>query len=106
MPSGIGTFAIGVGGIGSADGTLSPKGYQQIADIDSASTLDVPSGSSFAIIVAEAADVRYRDDGGELTSSVGMPLAIGFDLHYFGDPTLLRFVGQSPGAIINILYYG
>jgi hypothetical protein len=88
-------------------------GYQQITSLSSSTGLTVPSVDAnglsvkptIAIIVAETAGVRWRDDGTAPTSTVGMPLATGVTLQYDGDLTRIRFIQQSAGAIINISYY-
>lgn len=88
-------------------------GYQQLTSLASATGLTVPrtdvSGLSvrprIAIIVVEGAAVRWRDDGVDPTSSVGMPLAVGVSLQYDGDLTAIKFIQQSPAAAVNISYY-
>jgi hypothetical protein len=87
-------------------------GYQQIT-VNTAKTLTVPTNAPdglnarpvFALIVAEVAGVRWRDDGTAPTASVGMPLAVGVPLQYDGDLTKIQFIQQSAGAIINVSYY-
>ena len=87
-------------------------GYQQLT-VDSAKNLTVPTVSPeglnakpvFAIIVAEGAAVRWRDDNIAPTTTVGMPLAIGVPLQYDGDLNKIRFIQQAGTGIINISYY-
>ena len=87
-------------------------GYQQLT-VDSAKNLTVPLVSpeglnakpTFAIIVAEGAAVRWRDDNTAPTASVGMPLAIGVPLQYDGDLNKIKFIQQAGTGIINISYY-
>jgi hypothetical protein len=88
-------------------------GYQQITSLSGAAALTVPQRTPegmngkpvFALIVAEGAPVRWRDDGTNPTSSVGMPLAIGVPLQYDGDLNKIRFIQQSASATLNISYY-
>jgi hypothetical protein len=88
-------------------------GYQQITSLSSATGLTVPqtnpeglaSKATFALIVAETQNVRWRDDGVNPTASVGMPLAAGVPLQYDGDLTKIRFIEQTASAKINISYY-
>jgi hypothetical protein len=88
-------------------------GYQQITDLSAATALTIPTltpdGSyqkpTFALIIAEGAAVRWRDDGVSPTASVGMPLAIGVPLQYDGDLTKIRFIEQVGTAKLNISYY-
>jgi hypothetical protein len=88
-------------------------GYQQIATVSSSVVLTVPTLAPeglnarpvFALIIAEGAPVRWRDDGTAPTASVGMPLAIGVPLQYDGVLTKIRFIEQSASAKLNISYY-
>ena len=87
-------------------------GYQQIT-VDSAKGLTVPATTPdglnskpvFALIIAEGAAVRWRDDGTNPTTSVGMPLAVGVPLQYDGDLIKIRFIQQAATGIINVSYY-
>lgn len=88
-------------------------GYQQIATLTSSTGLTVPTITPeglngkpvFALIIAEGAPVRWRDDGTAPTASVGMPLAVGVPLQYDGDLAKIRFIEQSASAKLNISYY-
>lgn len=87
-------------------------GYQQIT-VDSAKSLTVPTTTPeglnakpvFALIVAEGAAVRWRDDNTAPTASIGMPLAVGVPLQYDGDLNKIRFIQQAATGIINVSYY-
>lgn len=88
-------------------------GYQQITSLSAAAGLTVPTvdknGSkqqpTFALIIAEGKDVRWRDDGTAPTASVGMPLAVGVPLQYDGDLTNIKFIETAASAKLNISYY-
>jgi hypothetical protein len=88
-------------------------GYQQITSLSAAAGLTVPavdkSGNkqqpTFALIIAEGKDVRWRDDGTNPTASVGMPLAVGVPLQYDGDLTNIKFIETAASAKLNISYY-
>ena len=88
-------------------------GYQQITSLSSATGLTVPSkdvkgiaGSPrFAVIRCETQAVRYRDDGTDPTSSVGMSLAVGDSLVYDGDLKRIKFIEQTGSAKLNVVYY-
>ncbi len=88
-------------------------GYQQISTLSSATSLTVPTLGPdglnakpvFALIVAEGAPVRWRDDNTAPTASIGMPLAVGVPFQYDGDLTKIRFIEQSASAKLNISYY-
>lgn len=88
-------------------------GYQQITSLSSATGLTVPvtttgglsAKPAIALIVAETANVRWRDDGVAPTASVGMPLAAGSMLQYDGDIGAIQFIEQTAGAKLNVSYY-
>ena len=88
-------------------------GYEQITTESASVGLTVPvrdlNGMSckpaIALIVAEGAAVRWRDDDVDPTASIGMPLAIGVTLQYDGDLGKIKFIEQAASAKINISYY-
>lgn len=85
------------------------KGYFQITAVDgSASSFPpIPQGTTYAMIQAEAQAVRWRDDLGTLSTTVGYPLAAGSELRYEADGlTQLRFLQVTAGAILNVTFYG
>ena len=86
-------------------GKYSPWGYEQITGMTSATALTVPTGAHFAIIQAEAQNVRWRDDGTDPTASVGMLLVADQDIFYSGNLNNIRFFEASSGAILNVTYY-
>ncbi len=90
----------------TVDGSLEPKGFQQIADLGSAVGLSPPAGARLALIQATDQDVRWRDDGTDPTASVGVQLRAGDDLWYTGDVSVISLIEQSSGATVNVSYYG
>lgn len=80
-------------------------GFQQITDLSSSVSLTVPSGATLALIVPEAQNVRWRDDGTAPTASVGMPVFVGASLSYDGDLNRIRFIQETASAKLNISYY-
>ena len=88
-------------------------GYQQITSLATAVGLTVPTLSpeglqcspSVAVIVPEGASIRWRDDGVNPTAAIGMPVSVGSILEYDGDLNKVRFIQQSAGAVLNIVYY-
>ena len=88
-------------------------GYEQITTVSAAVGLTVPTRDlngmnckpAIALIVAEGAAVRWRDDDVDPTASIGMPLAIGVTLQYDGDLGKIKFIEQAASAKINISYY-
>lgn len=84
---------------------LVPKGYQQIITVGAASALIVPAGAVYALFTAEH-DTRWRDDGVDPTSAVGMPFYGSWSMWYIGDLAAFRIIGFLVGAIVDVLYYG
>lgn len=81
-------------------------GYQQITSLSSATGLTIPEGTTYAIIQAEAQGVRWRDDGTDPTSSVGMKLPADAELQYSGQFARIKFIELTASAALNITYYG
>lgn len=86
-------------------GNRTPKGYQQIVGLASATTLTVPSGSKIALITCESQAVRWRDDGTNPTASVGMELLVGQALLYDGTLSTIAFIQEAATANLNVSYY-
>lgn len=89
-------------------------GYQQITSLSGSTALTVPTRdpntganvkANFALITAEAQNIRWRDDGVAPTGSVGMLLTAGDTLQYDGDLSRIRFIEQVGGGILNVSYY-
>ena len=90
-----------------------PCGYQQITSLTAATALTVPttgaaaaSGSLVAVIVCEAQNVRWRDDGTAPSATVGMLMQTGDPpLEYSGDLAALQFIQATASAKLNVSYY-
>jgi hypothetical protein len=82
-------------------------GYQQITSMASATSLTVPTTSPvvWALICAETAPVRWRDDGTPPTATVGQPLAAGQCFQYAGPLAAIQFIAQSGSPVLDITYY-
>lgn len=91
--------------------TTKALGYQQITSLAAATALTVPKGATRAIITAETQAVRWRDDGTDPTTAIGMPLAAGASFTYsaFNQATQalapIKFIEQAASAKLNIAYY-
>ena len=88
-----------------ARGGLTALGFEQITSLSSSAALTVPSGATIAVVQAEGADVRWRDDGTAPTATVGMLLPAGAELRYTGALAALRLIQASAGATVNVSYY-
>lgn len=60
---------------------------------------------TFAVIQAETQGLRYRDDGADPTTSVGMLIPAGSTLYYYGLLSKLRLINATAGAIANVTLY-
>lgn len=93
-------------GVMTAPAALTAKGYQQITSLSAAAALTVPTGATVALIQAETKDIRWRDDGTNPTSSVGMVLAAGTSVFFTGSLSAFRAIETAASAKLNISYYG
>lgn len=87
------------------DAVLAAAGYQQLTSLAAAAGLTVPDGTLMAIIQAETQNVRWRDDGTNPTTSVGMVLAAGTSLVYTGSFAAIKFIEVTASAKLNVSYY-
>ncbi len=86
---------------------LRPLGYLQTTPIDVASGLGtIPTGCAEAWIKVNTQAARWRDDGVNPTTTVGMPLAVGELLVYDGNLSAFRIISAVAGAELNVTFYG
>ena len=83
-----------------------PKGYDQLTAGASAVGLDLPVGDTpqMALIRGSAA-FRWRDDGSDPSSSVGMLVQANEILLYDGKLQDIRFIRVSGDATLDVSYY-
>lgn len=99
----------------SLKNTTNCYGYTQVnaAGTVAAFSLTIPSPLpsnkstpvTYAVIQAEAQALRWRDDGTDPTTSVGMVIPAGGELRYDGDLKNLRLINAAAGAICNYALY-
>ena len=84
-----------------------PAGYQQITSLSSATGLTVPKNANVAIVQVEGAPIRWRDDGTDPTSSVGMLLYPGNVVQLNVEDQLANFsaIQTATGGKLNVSYY-
>lgn len=82
-----------------------PLGYQQITNVATSVGLTVPAGAQRALIQPTGQAVRWRDDGTDPTATVGMRIALNGELFYDGDLSVIEFIQEAAGAVLNIAYY-
>lgn len=86
---------------------LEPKGYAQITTLTAAAGLGtIPDFAKLVLIQPETKDVRWRDDGTDPTSTVGMVLAAGETLEYTGDMSAIKLIETAASAKVNLTFYG
>ena len=85
----------------------SPMGYQQIAaaTLAAATALTIPAGATYAVLEAETANVRLRDDGTAVTTSTGIVLTASVPFTYTGDLSKVSVIAASGSPLLNVLYY-
>jgi hypothetical protein len=92
-------------------GTAGGAGTYQLSATNTASSASATSGgialgATMAYLDAETAGVRYRDDGGAPTASVGSFIATGNPgIFYTGTLSALRFIAASANAVLNVSFY-
>ncbi len=89
------------------DAFRKPINYEQLTSISGATGLTAAKfdGAHYAEIQAEGQDVRYRDDGTNPTTSVGMIIFAGQTKPYFGDLSTIKLIEVTATAKLNITYY-
>lgn len=88
---------------------MKARGYQKLTVSNTAVGLTVPNtfAPGYALIRIVGANVMYRDDGTDPTTTDGVPVYDGDVLHYDGPLTAVKFIRQgSTDATAHISYYG
>ena len=67
--------------------------------------MNPPAGADICFIQALTQNIRYRDDGGGVTTVVGMQIADGDTVPYIGDMSAFRMIEEVGGAEVNINFY-
>jgi hypothetical protein len=81
-----------------------PNGYQQLS-VTTAASLTVPTGTTIAHIVCTGNAIRWRDDGVDPTTLIGMPLAVNVERVFSTQLQKLRIISQTGTAVVNVAYY-
>lgn len=94
--------------------TTACYGFQQVAAASTVTPFSLtvplapttsPTPPTYAIIQAEAQALRWRDDGTDPTTTIGMTIPAGGELRYDGDLKKIRLVNAVAGSIANVSYY-
>ena len=84
-----------------------PLGYQQLTPLTTATALTVPPGAQFCWMKCTGQNVRWRDDGTNPTSTVGVLMqTTDHAIWYAGKLSKLKFIQVSATATLDVLYYG
>jgi hypothetical protein len=92
-------------------GTTGLAGTYQLSASNTASSASatsggVAAGATMASLDAETANVRYRDDGGVPTATVGtLIVAATPPLLYSGTLSQLQFIAASGSPLLNVSFY-
>jgi hypothetical protein len=92
-----------------ADRTLEPLEFEQFENVTgSVQRLNAPNKATYAYIQAQGGDIRWRDDAGEVTATVGHILAAGDDLWFTADLkkfTFIRENAETATTDVSVSYY-
>jgi hypothetical protein len=102
-------IAAGTTVVSQVSGTPGGAGTYALSAISSASLTSggIPAGATMAYLEAETADVRYRDDGGAPTASIGgiVVHGAGGAILYAGTLSALQFILLSGSPLLDVLFY-
>jgi hypothetical protein len=69
-------------------------------------TVGPPNGATFVLLGADTQAIRWRDDGGAPTASVGMLLVANTQpVLYSGTMRNMQFIGATAGGLLNASFY-
>lgn len=93
-------------------------GYAQLTSLSSATAIStgtfgsaaaagIPAGTETVLLQAETQNVRYRDDGTNPTSSVGMILYVGTIYEFtIAQIAAMKVIEATASAKLNVTCYG
>jgi hypothetical protein len=66
----------------------------------------IPTGANAVALRAEAQALRYRSDAGAAATTAGVPILVADPPLFFqGQLSSLRFIEQTSGGKLNVLFY-
>lgn len=97
------------GSVSTKPASLASAGAGQfglsVASTGAVTALTVPPGATSAQITVSGANIRYRDDGTDPTTTVGMPVYQASSWFYSGPLSAIKFYAQSGTATLDVLFY-
>ena len=82
------------------------QSFEQLSVTTSAQQLTVPSQAKSALVSVDSADIRWRVDGTDPTTSTGHLLSDGQYFEFFGDEIEnLSVIATSGTAKVAVTYY-
>jgi hypothetical protein len=96
---------------GQVSGTAGGAGTYTLSASNTASSASatsggIPTGATMALLQAETADVRFRDDGAAPTTSIGAIVVHGTPpIFYTGTLSALQFIALSGSPLLDVLFY-
>lgn len=97
--------------LSQVSGTAGGAGTYQLSAVNTASAASltsggIPTGATMAYLNAEVASVRYRDDGGTVTATVGSLITVGNPgIFYTGTLTAIQFIAATGSPLLNVSFY-
>ena len=97
--------------VSQVSGTIGGAGTYLLSATNTASSASltaggIPAGATMALLQAETADVRFRDDGGAPTASIGSIVVHGTPpILYTGTVSALQFIALSGSPLLDVSFY-
>lgn len=89
---------VSLGYVRYTGGMANAKTLDQIAD-------GIPDGAQYALVEAETANIRWRDDGVDPTASIGHVIAAGSSKMFEGWLAKVAIIGVTAAANLNVTFY-
>jgi hypothetical protein len=89
-----------------SDSTFIVKGFQQITVTAGAvSVLTIPDDAEHIAIQVDDQNIRYRDDGSDPTTAIGILMAAGLPAEVYPGPLVkFKMIAETGTALVNVSY--
>lgn len=86
---------------------MRPIQFETYSTLTAATGLPIPANAEIAWLQAESANIRYRLDGINPSSTTGLIMRNNEPpIEVQGQLELMRFIQESAGAKLNVQYFG